>query len=728
MPSSVGTGLNPEQQQAVEYRGGPLLVIAGAGTGKTRVIVHRIASLIDSGVPANRILAVTFTNKAAEEMRKRIDALVPGQASKIWAHTFHAFAARMLRKHASAAGLHPHFTVYDAADQKRIITETLKEVGLVNEKSKAGLYVSVISRAKDDLLDAESYAIHAMTQPDSFRETVAKVYTRYQKKLDSAGGVDFGDLLLKTAHLLKNDERVRSYYQEFFREVLVDEYQDTNHAQYVITKTLAAKHRNLCVVGDPDQSIYAWRGAHIRNILEFESDFKNAKTVKLEQNYRSTPNILNAAGAVILNNRQRHAKSLWTEAPEGDPVEVEELSDERQEAKYVVRRVVDLVDHGASLKDIAVFYRTNAQSRSFEEALSLAQLPYRVVGSVRFYERKEIKDVLSYARAALNPADSVSLSRVLNVPARGIGKSAEEALKIFARDAGLTLRDALSHPEAAATLSPSGRRGARELAHVLDRLSADFAVLSPSEAMNAAMQRSGYWDWIENAVETDPEAAGRLGNLQELLNALKEFEEAQGEDADLSRFLEEVALQSGADGYDASQPAVTLMTVHLAKGLEFPAVFVTGLEEGLFPIQAGNASAEEVEEERRLCYVAMTRAEKRLFLTHAASRRLFGRAYSNLPSRFILEARLFSREEGPKRELDESPEPRTQEFVEPDRTFEQGDRLRKIKRGMLVRHPEFGEGKIVDFSGAGEALKVTIHFRNGKTAKLLARFAPLFPA
>jgi DNA helicase-2/ATP-dependent DNA helicase PcrA len=729
MASSVGAGLNPEQQQAVEHRGGPLLVIAGAGTGKTRVIVHRIASLIDSGVPASRILAVTFTNKAADEMRRRIDALVPGQAARIWAHTFHAFAARLLRRHAEAAGLTPHFTVYDAADQKRIVTETLKEIGLANEKNKAGLYVSVISRAKDDLLDAESYAIHAMTQPDSFRQTVAKVYEHYQRKLDAAGGLDFGDLLLKTAGLLKNSAEVREHYQEFFREILVDEYQDTNHAQYVITKTLAAKHRSLCVVGDPDQSIYAWRGAHIRNILEFESDFKNAKTIKLEQNYRSTPNILNAAGSVIGNNRQRHAKSLWTKASEGDPVDVEELSDEREEAKFVVRRVVDLVDRGASFKDIAVFYRTNAQSRSFEEAMSLAQVPYRVVGSVRFYERKEIKDVLAYARAALNPADSVSLARVLNVPSRGIGKSAEEALKIFARDAGISLRDALSHEGVMGRLSPAGRRGARELAHLLDRLTADFQSLSPSEAMNAAMQRSGYWDWIENAVETDPEAAGRLGNLQELLNALKEFEEAQGEEAELSRFLEEVALQSGADGYDAAQPAVTLMTVHLAKGLEFPAVFVTGLEEGLFPIQAGNASPEELEEERRLCYVAMTRAEKRLFLTHAASRRLFGRSYSNLPSRFILEARLFGREEGgPKRALEESPERGFEPDAEPARSFEQGDRLRRIKRGMLVRHPEFGEGKIVDFSGAGEALKVTIRFRSGRTAKLLARFAPLFPA
>ncbi len=723
MPSSVGTGLNPEQQQAVEHRGGPLLIIAGAGTGKTRVIVHRIASLIAGGVSPKRILAVTFTNKAADEMRKRIENLVPGQASSIWAHTFHAFAARLLRRHAEAAKLNPNFTVFDSTDQKRIIVETLKELGLANEKNKARLYVSVISRAKDDLLDPESYAIHSMTREEPFRQTVARVYTRYQQKLDAAGGVDFGDLLLKTAALLRDNAEVRDYYQKLFEEVLVDEYQDTNHAQYMITKTLAARHRNLCVVGDPDQSIYAWRGAHIRNILEFETDFKNAKTIKLEQNYRSTPNILNAAGAVIHNNKKRHKKKLWTNEPDGDPVEVEELSDERDEAKYVVRRVVELADQGASLKDIAVFYRTNAQSRSFEEAMSLAQLPYRVLGSVRFYERKEIKDVLAYARAALNASDSISLSRVLNVPTRGIGKAAEEALKKFARLQEISLRDALSREDVMATLSSAARRGARELGHLLNKLEEDLKSLPPSDAMHAAMQRSGYWSWVEDAVETDPEAASRLGNMQELLNALKEFEEAHGEDADLTRFLEEVALQSGADGYDENQPAVTLMTVHLAKGLEFPAVFVTGLEEGLFPILSGDASPEGLEEERRLCYVAMTRAEKRLFLTHAQSRRLFGQVTNKIPSRFILEAKLFGRDlpDSPERDTPPDSPPPT-----PAQTIS-GDRIRSIKRGMLVRHPEFGEGKIIDFSGAGESLKVTVQFDSGRTAKLLARYAPLFP-
>ncbi|MFH1726047.1 MAG: UvrD-helicase domain-containing protein [Elusimicrobiota bacterium] len=717
--------LNPEQRSAVEHHGGPLLVLAGAGTGKTRVIVHRVAALLRRGVPPARILAVTFTNKAADEMRQRIDGLVPGKGGRAWVHTFHAFAARVLRRHARELNLTPHFTVYDADDQKRVVVEALKDLGLAGEKNKVGLYVAVISRAKDDLLDARSYSIYAMAQRDAFRQTVAQVYELYQRKLDALGGLDFGDLLLKTTELFAGDAGVRAYYQELFEHVLVDEYQDTNHAQYIITKTLAARHRNLCVVGDPDQSIYAWRGAHIRNILEFESDFADAKVVKLEQNYRSTPNILNAAGAVIRNNRQRHAKTLWTKAAEGDPVQAEELPDERGEARWVAGRVIGLVDEGASLSEIAVFYRTNAQSRSFEEAMTLAQVSYRVVGSMRFYERKEIKDILAYARAALNEADSISLTRVLNVPSRGIGKAAEEALKRYARDEDVSLREALARGESVPKLSAVARRGARELHHLLDGLSEDIRSLPPGEAMGAVMRRSGYWDWVENAVESDPDAANRLGNLQELLNAVQESQErgvpeeppAGGGDegARLERFLEQVALKSGVDSYEAGAPAVTLMTAHLAKGLEFPIVFVTGLEEGLFPIAAGNASRDELEEERRLCYVAMTRAKERLFLTHTATRRLFGRVYSNLPSRFILEARLFgSREE----ELPALEAPAPSAPVP----------LMRARKGMRVRHPEFGPGRIVELSGSGETMKVAVLFDNGQTRKLLVRYAPLAAA
>ncbi|MBI5242668.1 MAG: UvrD-helicase domain-containing protein [Elusimicrobia bacterium] len=725
--------LNPEQREAVSYRGGPLLVLAGAGTGKTRVIVHRVASLIREGAAPERILAVTFTNKAAEEMRRRVDALAPGGGALAWVYTFHAFAARILRSHAQRLGLPRRFTIYDQDDQKRLVAESIKELGLEKEKNKASLYVSLISRAKDDLLDAQSYAIYAMAQNDPSRETVARVYEVYQKKLSASGGLDFGDLLLKLVELFRGDAAIRELYQERFLHLLVDEYQDTNHAQYIITKTLASKHRNLCVVGDPDQSIYSWRGAHVRNILEFESDFPNAKVVRLERNYRSTPNILQAASLVIEHNRGRLKKSLWTERPEGPSVEVEELADEREEARSTARRAARLLDEGFSPKDMAVFYRTNAQSRSFEEAFTLAQIPHRVVGSVRFYERKEVKDALAYARAALNPADSISLSRILNVPPRGLGKASQEALEAHAKKTSAALREALEHADKVENLTPAARQGAAELVLLLEQLRREFEALGPADAMEAVLQKTGYWAWLEGLAESDPEEAARMENLQELLNAVREFEETCGEKPApspasgeqqaparaalpeaprIERFLESAALQTQADAYDANRPSVTLMTVHLAKGLEFPAVFLTGLEEGLFPISSVNTNPEELEEERRLCYVGMTRAKERLTLLHAATRRVFGRVYSNLPSRFIFEAGLIGRpaEDAAMARAHCAPA------------------AMRVKAGMRVRHPEFGCGEIVEKSGSGEMLKVTVAFDSGATKKLLLRYAPLSPA
>ncbi|MCX5788556.1 MAG: UvrD-helicase domain-containing protein [Elusimicrobia bacterium] len=716
------SSLNPEQRLAAEHGTGPLLIVAGAGTGKTRVITYRIARLLNEGVPGTRMLAVTFTNKAAGEMRSRVDALAPGRAASVWIHTFHAFAARVLRQHAPLLRLTKHFTIYDSDDQKRLVGEALKELGLADQRAKAGLYLSVISRAKDDLLDAKSYAIHSMTAGDRFRETAARVYEKYQEKLDAAGALDFGDLLVKTCELLKGHQQVREYYQDLFLHLLVDEYQDTNHSQYLITKTLAARHQNLCVVGDPDQSVYAWRGANIRNILEFERDFHGARVIKLEQNYRSTPNILAAAGCVIAHNKQRKSKTLWTEKPSGEPVQVHESLNEHEEARWVVRRVVEFLENGASLSDIAVFYRTNAQSRSFEEALRMARLPYRVVGAMRFYERKEIKDALAYARVALNPADGVSLRRVINVPARGVGKTSEEALDAYAQEHELTLLETMREEAKIPGLTPACRAACRQLAFIFDHLKTDLDTLRPAAAMSRVLERSGYWAWLENEAETDPEAVGRLGNLQELLNAIKEFEEKDG-DARLEHYLEGVALQSDADTYEQTS-AVTLMTVHLAKGLEFPAVFLTGLEEGLFPIGAGNSSPDELEEERRLCYVGMTRAREHLVLTYAASRRIFGQSYANLPSRFILEARLL----GPHTGDGETPVG----TVPPSGFKAEGEpesggpaAILNVKLGMRVVHPEFGCGKIIEKSGQGEGLKVTINFDSGAKKKVLVRYARL---
>ncbi|MEK7743876.1 MAG: UvrD-helicase domain-containing protein, partial [Elusimicrobiota bacterium] len=910
------------------------MVLAGAGTGKTRVIVHRLASLLAEGVRPDRILAVTFTNKAAAEMRRRIDALAPGNGALAWVHTFHAFAARLLRRHFADLGLDRHFTIYDQDDQKRLVSKALVELGLEKEKNKASLYVSVISRAKDDLLDAQSYSIYAMAQKDPFRQTAARVYKRYQSRLSASGGLDFGDLLMKAVELLRDHERVRSYYQEHFHHVLVDEYQDTNHAQHSLTKTLAAGHRQVCAVGDPDQclppgarimtpagakkiegiregdevlggagwgrtlpmrvekvmrrpytgtllrirlksgrelcatpnhicfgrldpvpgmnyvylmlrkgkgyrigttsgvrsskdgallngvlvrtnqevadavwilkscaslgearyyeqlysvsyglptmvfhvrgrrmavdqelvdrlfssidtesgarklmrdlrldprfphhrpfavtrgefhrkyvwftafgggrasgrgswnehrvqlvtsdsalranaegkfpvrdgkagtwrietarkdydkgmelaesirsmdglevvprarltpgkpfhfmpashlrpgmavpslegdsvfedavvsvepipfegtvfdlsvpnlrnyaaegvlvhnSIYAWRGAHVGNILDFDKDFPDAKVVRLERNYRSTPDILQAAVAVISNNRRRPEKTLWTDRPAGHGVESQELPDEREEARFVTARIVRLAEQGMPLSDIAVFYRTNAQSRSFEEALRLARLPYRVVGTVRFYERKEVKDALAYCRAALNPSDSISLSRIINVPSRGVGKASLDALeeRMVLEDAPLF--SVLGKADSIEKLTPAARRAARELRSLIEGLGRDMRALSPSAALESALRRTGYLDWLRAEAVSDPAEAARLDNVQELVNAVREFEESRPGEG-LERYLEDVALQSGADEYEAGRPAVTLMTVHLAKGLEFPVVFLT---------------------------------------------------------------------------------------------------------------------------------------------------------
>ncbi|MBI3553806.1 MAG: UvrD-helicase domain-containing protein [Elusimicrobia bacterium] len=712
--------LNPEQQSGALYEGGPLLVLAGAGTGKTRVITYRIARLIEAGVPAERILAVTFTNKAAEEMRRRIEELCTGKGALVWAHTFHAFAVRVLRRHHELLKLPKHFTIYDQSDQKKLVTEAMKELGLEDQTNKAAMYVSIISRAKDDLLDAQSYAIYAATAVDSARQTASRIYTLYQKKLENAGALDFGDLLLKLCLLLKEHEQVRTYYQEYFLHLLVDEYQDTNHAQYILTKTLAAKHRNICVVGDDDQSVYSWRGANIRNILEFERDFKDAKVVTLEQNYRSTPLILEAAHKVIRNNKSRKVKKLWTEKTGGDSVQVVELPNEAEEASWVVRRIAILVEDGRSLKETAIFYRTNAQSRSFEEALRRAGLPYRIVGAVRFYDRKEVKDALAYARVILNPADSVSLGRILNIPPRGIGKTSLERLELYAAANGLTLWDTFCRQDQVPQLTASCRKHIDDLTALIRKLNSAAVELSAAGAIARILEDSGYWAWLTAETETDPEAVGRLNNLQELLNAVKEYEEKiklAGEFIDLGRYLEQVSLQSDLDAYDPTQPCVTLMTVHLAKGLEYPAVFLTGLEEGLFPIGANNSSPEDLEEERRLAYVGITRAKELLYMTHAATRRTFGQVYANLPSRFILEAQLSLHSAPPSKQTFgvSAPAARPAHVV-------------SYRVGQRVRHPSFGAGRVLELSGSGETAKVKVQFDDGRLTKLIVRYAPLEPA
>lgn len=711
-------GLNPKQLEAVRYFAGPVLILAGAGTGKTKTLTSKIALLIASGVPPARILAITFTNKAAQEMRSRIARLVPDSAG-IWTHTFHSFGARVLRQHGRLVNINPDFVIYDDDDQKKLVQLSLEELGLESEKNKAAVYVSVISRAKDDLLDAESYFINAQVSEEPNRLKAAQVYRRYQKKLNEAGALDFGDLILRTAGLLKEKDEIREYFQEYFRYILVDEYQDTNHAQYVLVKTLSASQRSLCVVGDPDQSVYGWRGADIRNILEFEKDFTDAKTIMLEQNYRSTSRILHASNEVIKHNKSRKPKNLWTEKPEGEAVELLEFANETEEAKGIAAKVRWLTGRGGcGYNDIAVFYRTNAQSRSFEEIFRRNRIPYRLIGSVRFYDRKEIKDAISYLKILVNPADTVSLLRIVNAPARGIGKTALEKIMAYARLKEIPIYDAMLTEEQIPDLTPAARRGIRAFLAMLEDVKSDLFTNTPALMLEKVLSKSGYWQSIESESEKDPEdTLNRLGNLQELVNAVKEFEDKvkkEGEAPTLHRYLEEVMLASQVDGMNSETHAVTLITVHLAKGLEFPAAFLTGLEDGLFPINAANSSEEQMEEERRLAYVGMTRAKDRLFLTWAATRRIFGTTYPNMVSRFVFESKIAKETAGRPSEDDVQliaayPPPA----------------LPRIGKGRKVAHPVYGPGRVVDQIGSGEFAKVTVVFDNGVRQTFMLKYAPL---
>jgi len=580
--------LNDKQLEAALYFDSPLLILAGAGTGKTKTLISKIALMINSGVSASRILAITFTNKAAGEMRHRIAAIAP-QSHGLWIYTFHAFGARMLRQHWQKAGLKKDFTIYDEEDQKKLIQTAIEELGLDKEKNKASVYASLISRAKDDMLDAESYMLHARVSNDINRIRVGQIYLIYEKKLSQANAVDFGDLIMKTVKLIRDDEQIKSYYQEYFRYILVDEYQDTNRAQYTLVKLLSAIHHNVCVVGDPDQSIYSWRGADIRNILDFEKDFKDARTIILEQNYRSTTNILDAANKLIKHNKGRKEKNLWTANGTGEKVSVLECLNEKDEATISAQKAAEIKNSGGKYSDFAVFYRTNAQSRNFEEAFRRYKIPYKLIGSVRFYERKEIKDALAYLRIMVNPSDSVSLERIINLPPRGIGPKALESLKAYSKARGISLYETLLDSDNIESISPSVRKGIREFIRIFDDLKNDIFSSQPHYILEKILARSGYWQMIEDLSQKDPqEALNRLGNLQELVNAIKDFEdncEKNLEKPLLEKYLENITLQSEIDNLREDSEAVVLMTLHLAKGLEFPYVMLTGLEEGLFPNQ-----------------------------------------------------------------------------------------------------------------------------------------------
>ena len=718
--------LNAPQKEAVTWGDGPLLILAGAGSGKTRVITYRIAHLLETGVKPWNILAVTFTNKAAGEMRERVHKLTQGKGAGVWVSTFHSFCAQFLRVEGPHFGLDRGFTIYDEDDQKKVLKECLHELNLSEKKLNPGTLASRISREKDQLMDAESYSIAALASGDPNREMFAAIYQRYQQKLDRAMALDFGDLILKTVELLHEHALLREKYQNRFHYVLVDEYQDTNRAQYTLVKILGAKYKNICVVGDDDQSIYSWRGADIHNILDFEKDYDQVKVVKLEQNYRSTQPILSAAWKLVQNNEKRKDKQLWTTRQSDQPVAYQLLDSELMEADWIASKVSILKeDLRLPFNSFAIFYRTNAQSRVLEDALRNSQIPYVIVGGVRFYERAEVKDVLAYLKLVSNPKDDVSFKRVINFPARGIGKTSLEAVEKFALEQGLSLFEAVGRGEILPQLNGRARENIAQFRAMIEDWVRQRETMPVFEMVKRILDRTKILSTMEEEAKDDTDAASRLDNVQEMLNATEEFQE-KSEDKTVRAYLEQVSLITDLDLVDNRKNGVTLMTIHIAKGLEFPVVFLTGLEEGLFPLGETQFDPEELEEERRIAYVGMTRAKDLLFLTSAATRRLYGQTHWNLPSRFIEEAGLVVNKRPPIHEASgddwsEPPRPRLPEPAEPRSAS--GDRGFRV--GQRVRHPEFGSGKITQQTGSGDDLKVVVLFDSGQWKKLLVKYAPL---
>ncbi|MEM9189021.1 MAG: UvrD-helicase domain-containing protein [Myxococcota bacterium] len=623
--------LNEPQRAAVLHEGGPLVVFAGAGSGKTRVITHRVARLVSElDVPPWRILAVTFTNKAAGEMRERLGRLVPGGARDLWVGTFHATCARLLRRHAEAAGVSKDFTIYDDADQKAMLNRIIRDEEYDPRRYSPRLVAGLINKAKQEVIGPEEYEAG-----DPFEEVVRNLYQTYEKRMARAGALDFGDLIYRMVRAVEENEELRSFLQERFVHLLVDEFQDTNHAQYRLVRGLSASHRNLCVVGDDDQSIYRWRGADRRNILDFRREFPDATIIKLEQNYRSTQRILRLAHAVIQKNHDREPKELWTENGLGRKAVVVTCEDERDEAQMLVRAVAELRNEGRTLQDLVVFYRTHAQSRVLEEALRAANISYRIVGGVRFYDRAEVKDLLAYLRVLANPADDISLLRIINTPTRGIGKTTVDRLMADAAKRGVGLWDALRLADENAAIGAAARKKLAIFRNLMEGLRKRGETVGLRELGSAVLEDTGYLEVLQH--ENTAEADARVENLKELLGSLAEFE-ADAEEPTLLAYLELVTLQTSADEADA-EARLTLMTIHAAKGLEFPVVFVTGLEDGMFPLRGDEPfeDPEEMEEERRLAYVALTRAEERLVLSYAQVRNIFGQMKMQRPSRFLLE-------------------------------------------------------------------------------------------
>ncbi|MGC8960135.1 MAG: ATP-dependent helicase [Chloroflexia bacterium] len=725
--------LNPQQRQAVEALGGPVLVLAGPGSGKTRVLTYRVAYLVRiCGVRPQNILAVTFTNKAAREMRERLVRLLgEEQVRHLTVGTFHAICARFLRREAHHLGLDPQFVIYDDDDQLGLVRQAMRELGLDERQYAPASILYEIGRAKDELLDPAAYAEEVASY---WQEIAARVYRVYQRKLQENRALDFDDLLMQTVRLFEEHPQVLQRYQKRFQHVLVDEYQDTNHAQYVLVRQLSGGYRNLFVVGDEEQAIYAWRGATLRNILEFERDFPESRVLLLEQNYRSTRRILQAAGSVIAGSLKRpYRKSLWTENPEGKPVVIRETYDERDEAQQVADEITRLLEEGYRPGDIAVMYRTNAQSRAFEEAFLRYGLRYKLVGGTRFYQRREVRDILAYLRLLLNPYDSVSLLRVVNVPPREIGPRTVEAWRAWAVEAGRPMYDLLAElgspddpPPENLPVNVRAVRALRAFRDLLNDLIRQAAHLPLVELLDELLQRLDYRAYLLQDRELGQE---RWENVQELRTVAQEYA-ALPPGEGLAAFLEQTALVADIDEYDERGDAVTLITLHQAKGLEFPVVFIAGMEEGLLPHARSMGDTEELEEERRLCYVGMTRAKERLYLFRAFRRTIFGNAEVREPSRFL--APLLAEEAGRREEARPARPERPR-----GRPGTQAMRLGKVATpeprssgdtfavGQRVRHPTFGEGVVLSVEALGNDWEVTVVFSSHGIKRLLAGYARL---
>ena len=723
--------LNDRQCEAVKHTEGPLLITAGAGSGKTKVLTCRIAHLLELGVAPYRILAITFTNKAAKEMKERVTNLVGAQADSIWLSTFHSFCAKLLRFEVDGFhGYTRNFTIYDSSDQLVLVKDCLKKLNLDDKQFTPRSVLGTISSAKNVLMDAKAFAAKAS---DFYEQKVADVYAMYQEKLRENNAVDFDDLLFLAVRLLQENEEVREKYQSRFQYILVDEYQDTNHAQYALTKILAARWRNICVVGDADQSIYAWRGADIRNIIDFTRDYPDAASIKLEQNYRSTKTILHAANAVIDNNESRPKKTLWTENPTGNKIIHYQAQTEHDEADYIAgviynRHEISHEPYG----DMAILFRTNAQSRVLEEKLMRYAIPYTMVGGTKFYDRKEIKDVLAYLRLLYNPEDSLSLTRIINVPKRNIGATTMEHVAAYAEAQGISLFEALSSTDEI-PVTKRAKASLENFAAMIFDLLNDIEGKDILSLIETVIKQTGYGDMLDKEAEHDPQGESCKENVGEFLSVAKDYMDSNPE-GNLQDFLENVALVSDVDDFESSDSKVTLMTLHAAKGLEFPVVFLTGLDEGLFPHSRTLMDPAQVEEERRLAYVGITRAERQLYVTNAVTRTMYGRISAYMPSRFLAEIPPQFMEDYHRKSA--MPQSRTTAVPGKQRvsilTKPVASSLPKkhavtdtFAKGDKVRHKIWGIGTVLDVIGEGPNMQMKIQFPTKGVRQVVVKYAPL---